>query len=92
MSNRFTRRVLLLDGTLNHSKPRTDGRTGTAMYGTVYANVAELAPLFAEALAKGQTEIAFDLSCWTRTRKDGSGTFFSIESTRLYQPDEAKTG
>jgi hypothetical protein len=90
MNSRFTPVVLLADGTLNRSQPRTDGRTGTAMYGSLPLNVAALAPLFAAAIAKGESEIILDLAVYERTRKDGSGTFFGIQSRRIYDPNAPK--
>ena len=87
MDNRFTQHVLIADGTLNLSAPRTDGRKGTAMYGTLHINLA--AAQILEALANGETSIAIDLSVWERTRKDGSGKFYGVQSNRVYKPEAA---
>lgn len=88
MDSRFTSRVLLADGTLNHSQPRTDGKRGTAFYGTLHLNLQH--PAIVAALAKGQSSVAIDLSVWERTRKDGSGTFYGVQSDRVYEADAAK--
>ena len=85
MDNRFTQHILIADGTLNRSAPRADGRKGTAFYGTLHINLA--APQVLAALANGETSIALDLSVWERTRKDGSGTFYSVQSDRVYKPE-----
>lgn len=84
MEARFTQHVLIADGTLNRSAPRVDGRKGTAMYGTLHINLQS--PQIQAALAAGQTSVALDLSVWERTRKDGSGTFFGVQSNRIYAP------
>ena len=87
MDARFTNRILFADGTLNQSKPRTDGRKGTAMYGTLHINLQH--PAILAAIAEGKTSVSLDLSVWERTRKDGSGTFFGVQSDSLYEPQQA---
>jgi len=87
MDARFTRHVLFADGTLNQSKPRADGRKGTAFYGTLHINLGH--PEIVKALAEGKTSVALDLSVWERTRNDGSGTFYGVQSDRLYEATKA---
>lgn len=88
MDSRFTNRILFADGTLNPSKPRTDGRKGTAFYGTLHVNLQH--PAILAAIAEGKTSVALDLSVWERTRKDGSGTFYGVQSDSLYEPQAAE--
>ena len=85
MDTRFTNRILFADGTLNQSTPRTDGRKGTAFYGTLHVNLQH--PAILAAIAEGKTSVALDLSVWERTRRDGSGTFYGVQSDRLYSPE-----
>lgn len=85
MDTRFTQRVLLADGTLNPSKPRTDGKQGSAFYGTLHINLAH--PEIVKALAEGKSSVALDLSVYTRTRKADGATFYGVQSYRTYEPD-----
>ena len=88
MDSRFTTRVLIADGTLNHSQPRTDGKRGTAMYGTLHLNLQH--PEILAAIAAGQPSVQLDLSVWERTRGDATGTFFGLQWDGVYRPDAAK--
>lgn len=86
MDKRFLSGVKLVDGSLNHSKPRDDGKRGSKYYGTVHLNLAD--PRILQALADGKTSVPVDVRVVEFERKDGSGTFLKIEGWDIYEPEE----
>ena len=82
---KFNRNLLLADGTLNVSQPRADGKPGSAFYGTLPLNVAELLPLMVAAQAAGEESVDLDVVCFKRTRKADGVVFYGISSQRVYR-------
>lgn len=86
---KFETRVLLANGTLNISQPRTDGKTGSAFYGTLPLNVKELLPLMVAAQAAGEESVDLDVVAFKRVRKSDGAVFYGLSSSRVYRKADA---